>query len=280
MTLCRLGKMFHLIAAVLAGCMVLAPLLLRAEQPRKERDSVAMIAIPAGPFLRGSTEQTGRDDERPQRTVHVDAFAIDSVEVTNARYLAFVEATGHRHPPNPFGEGTLTSAEGVEHLPVVQVNWHDAADYCQWAGKRLPTEAEWEKAARGGDGRLYPWGNEAPTSERANYERQWDDGKALRVVGITPEGRSPYGVLDMAGNAREWTQDWYAADYYKQGPDRNPRGPDKGVLKVIRGGSWGSPVTDITATARGRGGFALRTHGTGFRCARSVGTNQELTQAP
>jgi formylglycine-generating enzyme required for sulfatase activity len=103
-----------------------------------------------------------------------------------------------------------------------------------------------------------------------NYEREWDDGKALRAVGTTPEGRSPYGVHDMAGNAREWTQDWYAPDYYKRAPDRNPVGPEKGVLKVIRGGSWRSPQADITAASRGRGGFALRTHGTGFRCVRSL----------
>jgi len=280
MTERHVTKLCRAAAAGLAALLVAAPLPSQAGHPDEERDPVPMVVVPTGSFLMGSVEMAGRDDERPQRTVHVDGFAIDSVEVTNARFLAFVEATGHRHPPNPFGEGTLMSAKGIEQLPVVQVNWHDAADYCQWAGKRLPTEAEWEKAARGGDGRPYPWGNESPTAKHANYERQWDDGKALRAVGTTPEGRSPYGVHDMAGNAREWTQDWYAPDYYKQAPDRNPAGPDRGVLKVIRGGSWGSPLSDITATARGRGGFALRTHGTGFRCARSVGAIPEHTQAP
>ncbi len=270
MTMSGFQGLCRTVASGLAALLMVTPLPLQAGSPDQERDAVAMVAIPAGPFLMGSVEKVGRDDERPQRSVYVDAFSIDSVEVTNARYLVFVEATGHRHPPNPYQDsGVLTSAKGVEHLPVVQVNWHDAGDYCQWAGKRLPTEAEWEKAARGVDGRLYPWGNEPPTPERANYERQWDDGKALRTVGSMPDGRSPYGVHDMSGNAREWTQDWYAPDYYKQAPDRNPRGPDRGVLKVIRGGSWGSPQHDITATARGRGGFALRTHGTGFRCARS-----------
>jgi sulfatase modifying factor 1 len=270
------------LAAGMTAWLVMAPLALNAGHPGEERDAVHMVVVPGGPFLMGSRDGQGRDDERPQRTVHVDAFAIDTVEVTNARYLTFVEATGHRHPPNPYGDGVLMSANGVEQLPIVQVNWHDAADYCQWAGKRLPTEAEWEKAARGGDGRLYPWGDEPPTAERANYEREWDDGKALRVVGSMPGGRSPYGVHDMAGNAREWTQDWYAPDYYKQAPDRNPRGPEQGVLKVIRGGSWRSPLADIGAASRGRGGFALRTHGTGFRCARSLDQSSDpaIRKAP
>lgn len=264
------GTPCRIAAASLAACLVMAPLPLAADHPPGERDPVPMIIIPAGSFLMGNHEGQGREDEWPQRSVYVDAFAIDSVEVTNARYLAFVEATGHRHPPNPYGEGSLTSAKGIEQLPVVLVNWHDAADYCQWAGKRLPTEAEWEKAARGTDGRLYPWGNDLPTVDRANYDREWDEEKTLRPVGTTPGGRSPYGVHDMAGNAREWVQDWYAADYYKGAIDRNPRGPEQGVLKVIRGGSWRSPPADIRAAARGRGGFALRTHGTGFRCVRDL----------
>jgi len=262
--------LWHVIGVGFATCLAMAPLPLQADHPSDERDTVPMVVVPAGPFLMGNPEGQGRQDEWPQRSVHVDGFAIDSVEVTNARYLTFVEATGHRHPPNPYGDGVLMSAAGIENMPVVQVNWHDAADYCQWAGKRLPTEAEWEKAARGTDGRVYPWGNEPSSPTRVNYEREWDDGKALRAVGTTPEGRSPYGVHDMAGNAREWTQDWYAPDYYKRAPDRNPVGPEKGVLKVIRGGSWRSPQADITAASRGRGGFALRTHGTGFRCVRSL----------
>jgi formylglycine-generating enzyme required for sulfatase activity len=270
MTGCLLRKLSQTVALGLATLLSMMPHPVQAGHPDETRDPVPMVLIPEGPFLMGSRNGQGRDDERPQRTVHVQAFEIDSVEVTNARFLAFVEATGHHLPPNPYGAGTLTSATGIEELPVVQVNWHDAADYCQWAGKRLPTEAEWEKAARGTDGRLYPWGNDSPTVQRANYEREWDDGKALRPVGTLPDGRSPYGVHDLSGNAREWVQDWYAPDYYGQAPDRNPGGPEKGVLKVIRGGSWHSPLADITATARGRGGFALRTHGTGFRCAKDV----------
>jgi len=238
-----------------------------------ELDPVPMITIPAGEFLMGNPEGTGRADEWPQRSVYLDAFVIDQVEVTNERYMRFVKATGHRTPPNPYGIGPLQSLTGIEHLPVVQTTWYDAKTYCSWAKKRLPTEAEWEKAARGTDGRLYPWGNDPPTPKRANFDREWEDEKTLHPVGSLPSGDSPYGVKDMAGNAREWVSDWYDADYYQHAPDRNPQGPDKkGVVRSIRGGSWHSPASDLTTAARGRGGFALQTHGTGFRCARTLDT--------
>ncbi len=237
----------------------------------KELDSVPMVTIPAGEFLMGNPEGKGRADEWPQRSVYLDAFAIDQVEVTNERYLAFVATTGHRNPPNPYGTGLLQSAKGIEQLPVVQTTWYDAKAYCSWAKKRLPTEAEWEKAARGTDGRLFPWGNEPANIKRANFDREWEEEKTLHPVGSLPEGDSPYGVKDMAGNAREWVSDWYDADYYKHAPERNPQGPDKkGVVRSIRGGSWHSPAADVTTSARGRGGFALQTHGTGFRCAREL----------
>jgi len=232
-----------------------------------------MITIPAGEFLMGNPEGTGRADEWPQRSVYLEAFVIDQVEVTNERYMRFVKATGHRTPPNPYGTGPLRSITGIEHLPVVQTTWYDAKAYCGWAQKRLPTEAEWEKAARGTDGRLYPWGNDPPTAKRANFDREWEEEKTLHPVGALPGGDSPYGVKDMAGNAREWVSDWYDPEYYQDAPDRNPQGPDKkGVVRSIRGGSWHSPASDLTTTARGRGGFALQTHGTGFRCARTLDT--------
>jgi len=242
-----------------------------AAPPTPELDPVPMITIPAGAFLMGNPEGEGRADEWPQRSVFLDAFEIDQVEVTNERYMQFVKATGHRTPPNPYGTGPLRSITGIEHLPVVQMTWYDAKAYCGWAKKRLPTEAEWEKAARGTDGRLYPWGNDPPTAKRANFDREWEEEKTLHPVGSLPSGDSPYGVKDMAGNAREWVADWYDAEYYAQAPARNPQGPDKkGVVRSIRGGSWHSPASDLTTAARGRGGFALQTHGTGFRCARSL----------
>ena len=251
---------------VTAASVALTPVF--AAPSLKELDPVPMVTIPAGSFLMGSQNPNGRADEWPQRIVYVDTFSIDQVEVTNDRYMIFVAKTGHRSPPNPYGTGVLVSAKGIEQLPVVQVSWYDAKAYCSWAKKRLPTEAEWEKAARGTDGRTYPWGNEQPTQTRANFDREWVEDKTLQPVGSLSEGDSPYGIKDMSGNAREWVQDWYDPDYYANAPERNPQGPEKGIVRVIRGGSWHSPLSDITAAARGRGGFALQTHGTGFRCVR------------
>jgi sulfatase modifying factor 1 len=254
---------------VVAALAIMYLLTVDAWPGTSEVDPVPMVVIPAGAFLMGTPEGQGREDEWPQRSVYLDAFRIDQVEVTNERYMRFVKATGHRTPPNPYGTGPLQSITGIEHLPVVQTTWYDAKTYCGWAKKRLPTEAEWEKAARGTDGRLYPWGNDPPTAKRANFDREWEEEKTLHAVGTLPGGDSPYGVKDMAGNAREWVSDWYDAEYYRHAPDRNPQGPDKkGVVRSIRGGSWHSPASDLTTAARGRGGFALQTHGTGFRCVR------------
>lgn len=271
-TLWHHATRFSRMTLAVASVVALTPWFsLDAMAAAKELDPVPMITIPAGEFLMGSPEGQGRADERPQRAVYLDAFGIDQVEVTNQRYMEFVKATGHRHPPNPYGTGPLLSIKGLEQLPVVQTTWYDAKAYCTWAKKRLPTEAEWEKAARGTDGRMYPWGNDPPTMRHANFDREWDEERTLHAVGSLPEGDSPYGVKDMAGNAREWVADWYDADYYKDAPLRNPQGPDKrGVVRSIRGGSWHSPASDLTTSARGRGGFALQTHGTGFRCARSL----------
>lgn len=268
----RRGTCWSAIVAMMALASAVSTTPVVAAPPAaKEVDPVPMVTIPAGEFLRGNLEGTGRTDEWPQRSVYLDEFAIDQVEVTNVRYLAFVGTTGHRSPPNPYGTGPLAAVKGIEQLPVVQVTWYDAKAYCSWAKKRLPTEAEWEKAARGTDGRLFPWGHEPATSKRANFGREWVEEQTLHPVGSLPDGDSPYGVKDLAGNAREWVQDWYDAEYYGHAPDRNPQGPEKkGVVRSIRGGSWHSPISDITTTARGRGGFALQTHGTGFRCARGL----------
>lgn len=261
----------------LAMGLTLCALPVFADHTAVERDAVPMVKIPAGSFIRGSSEGVGRVDEMPRTKIFLNGFFIDKYEVTNDRYLAFIAATGHKEPFNVYNEGSLFKVHGIKNLPVVQVTWHDASDYCQWVGKRLPTEAEWEKAARGTDGRIYPWGNEDPSNGHANFDRDWENTNTLKPVGSQPKGVSPFGVHDMSGNAREWVQDWYDKDYYQQAPQRNPKGPEKSLLKVIRGGSWRSFDADIRAAARGKGGFALKTHGTGFRCARDMGVGQKIS---
>ncbi|MCZ6540537.1 MAG: SUMF1/EgtB/PvdO family nonheme iron enzyme, partial [Nitrospinae bacterium] len=186
-------------------------------------------------------------DELPSRFVYLDRYWIDVYEVTNANYLEFVNATGHRPAlddtctTDACRQGNLWEGKSflkkISNQPVTQVNWYDAAAYCKWRGKRLPTEAEWEKAARGPAGNLYPWGNKPPPG-KATYRRKWRGVVTMTDVGSYPGGASIYGVHDLAGNAWEWVADWYDRNYYKKKANYNPKGPKTGKFKVVRGGSW------------------------------------------
>ena len=200
---------------------------------REEPVLEEMVSIPAGPFIRGTDQ--GGFDEHPQRTLVLDAFAIDRYEVTNFQYQQFVDATGHRKsgPPARYAKN-MSKMQGINQ-PVVYVSWEDAEAYCHWKGKRLPTEAEWEKAMRGTDGRLWPWGNvEQPNG--ANWARVQDGHDVAASVGTVLTDKSPYGVMDGAGNVMEWVADWYAERYFEEAPERNPPSPDHGVFRVLRGG--------------------------------------------
>ena len=232
------------------------------------RDTVEMKTIQAGEFLMGSKQEEGRADERPQRNIYLDTYEIDSYEVSNKRYLKFIRDTGRKDPANPYSEKILSEENGIDSLPVVQVTWYDAVDYCRWAGKHLPTEAQWEKASRGEKGIKYPWGSEKPSMKLVNFQKNWEGLKTLWPVSGKNKSTSPYGIKGMAGNVREWVKDWYSPDYYENGPLSNPQGPEIGILKVIKGGSWHSFKADIRSASRGKGGFALKTDGIGFRCAK------------
>ena len=232
------------------------------------RDEVEMKKIQAGEFLMGSKQKEGRVDERPQRNIYLDTYEIDSFEVSNKSYLKFIRDTGRKDPANPYSTGLLSDETGIDNLPVVQVTWYDAVDYCRWAGKHLPTEAQWEKASRGEKGIKYPWGSEKPSTKLVNFQKNWEGLKTLWPVSGKNKSSSPYGIKGMAGNVREWVKDWYSPDYYKNGPLSNPQGPGIGILKVIKGGSWHSFKADIRSASRGKGGFALKTDGIGFRCAK------------
>lgn len=231
----------------------------------------AQVLIPAGPFLRG--DEAGEPDERPSRRVHLSAFSIDRTEVSRAAYGACV-AAGKCRPPAAQGQG------GGD-LPVVGVTWHDAAAYCAFAGGRLPTEAEWEKAARGTDGRRYPWGDDL-ACHRANFGCFGGDGRCAEYgapghpvpVGSYPAGASPYGVLDMAGNVWEWVADRYALRYYGRAPSQDPKGPAAAdppgapERRVLRGGGCCS-IFGLPRTTD-RLGLPADYHDVdiGFRCAR------------
>ncbi|MFO7675688.1 MAG: bifunctional serine/threonine-protein kinase/formylglycine-generating enzyme family protein [bacterium] len=238
------------------------------------KDSSVMVRIPAGAFTMGSDASDADSGEKPVRQVYLDAYHIDKHEVTNRQYKKFCDATGRGYPQDPGFESMSNYFQSYPSYPVVNVSWDDARAYADWAGKRLPTEAEWEKAARGTDGRKYPWGNEAPDAGgryRANYDpgNYTEDGyRHTSPVGSFPAGASPYGLLDMAGNVWEWCNDWYDSDYYGKGVDRNPPGPSSGSFRVLRGGSWNLNVAWGLRGAH-RVGYApsYRSRDLGFRCA-------------
>lgn len=245
---------------------------LRKHRQTDSRTSVAetpMVLIPAGDFWMGSDGNDALADEKPRHEVWVGTFSIDQFEVTTAQYAMFL-ATTHRPPPWQW-----SSVDLVIHSdrPVIGVDWHDAAAYCRWAGKRLPSEAEWEKAARGTDERRYPWGNDEPSSMLAHFGlgARFSYAQVLLPVDQFERGRSPYGANQMAGNVMEWVEDWYAVDYYSRSPRRDPSGPETGQFKVVRGGSWSDLPKYMLTYGRFKLPPATRNSYVGFRCARSEG---------
>lgn len=269
--------------------------------------TIDMVYVPEGAFSMGS-ESKGPTYDANLHEVYLDAFRIDRTEVTNAQFEVFVQMTGYQTTAEREGGGIVMnrnasqiksaiwrhpqaySSEALPDHPVVQVTWYDAVAYCQWRGARLPTEAEWEKAARGIDGRTYPWGNQMTGSE-LNYcdincksytgTTEWDDGYSTTApVGSFPDGASPYGAMDMAGNVAEYTADWYDPGYYEESPASNPTGPvtedisppnlfNHGTSgsKVIRGGSWSSSVPiNLPAYYRDTKIVDQPNDKTGFRC--------------
>ena len=238
------------------------------------KDGAPLKLIPAGEFLMGTSlsNRDGGRDEYPERQIFLNAFYMDTFEVTNGRYLEFIKATGHRLPEHP-RDKKLTLWQGAtvpetfrEH-PVVNADWHDAEAYCTWAGRRLPTEAEWERAARGTTGRRFPWGDMEPTRTLANYLNQWRNGGGLEPVGSHPQGASQEGVQDLQGNVWEWVDDWYDPHSYEKGPVRNPKGPSQGTRKVIRGSGWESEAPLLRSAHRLSSDPRNRNHSLGFRCA-------------
>ena len=253
--------------------------------------SVPMVRVPRGELLMGS--EAGEQAEAPVHRVTVAMFSIDRFEVTNDQFAAFVRATGHVTDPERTGigwhwvgtwrevrgaewrhpRGPDSTIDGLDRHPVVQISWNDAAAYCQWRGARLPTEAEWERAARGAGDRVYPWGDESPR-DRASYGSDTccraDDGDGFLYtapVGSFPRGRSPFGVDDLAGNVWEWVEDWFDATFYARSPTLDPVNRVEASRKVIRGGGWGNDAVGLRSTLRHANPPDIGLSMVGFRCA-------------
>lgn len=238
---------------------------------------VGMLPVPAGPFTMGSDD--GPDDERPAHRVSLAAFEIDRLPVTNERFAEFLNALGTHNAAGErlydFDDGDArihrvsalwTADRGYETHPAVEATWAGARDYCTWRGKRLPTEAEWEKAARGDDGRRHPWGNAPPDATRAWFGKRFNE---TAPAGIHAAGASPYGALDMTGNVWEWVSSAYRPYPYSASDGREDL--RAGPLRSTRGGGHDSPAGEITTTQRGRSlsrNPRAGHHNIGFRCAR------------
>lgn len=260
----------------------------------RSADGMSMIYIPAGSFLMGSAadDVIAAADEKPQRTVILDAFYIDQYEVNVEQYAAFLNSLGSYQracenvdctlPQNlagytsylleqDLGDGTVQyyPVTGFANYPANHISWYGAKAYCQSVGARLPTEAEWEYAARGADGRIYPWGNTAPDDTRAVF--QSNDYSNMKPVDALPDGASPFGIYGMAGSLWEWTADWYNESYYQEAPNRNPTGPETGFMRVVRGGAW--PYNNQADRLRSANRLSLSpefiSSTVGFRCART-----------
>ena len=262
-----------------AACNVATP---QPEIKTPDSNGNPMVFVSAGEFMMGGNPSDAVDvcikfnlscplewfkNEEPIHQVYLDAFWIDQTEVTNVMYSKCVQ-DGKCNPPTStksYTRADYYDNSQFDNYPVIFISWHDADTYCSWADRRLPTEAEWEKAARGTDARAYPWGNDPPNTDLLNYKHAFED---TTVIGQFPKGASPYGALDMAGNVWEWTADWYGETYYAVSPESNPPGPESGTMRVMRGGAFGSQVHNVRSTFRFVSDPAETYAWVGFRCAR------------
>jgi len=290
----------HAAALALVACLALVQCAREPEPQITADDGSLMVLLPAGEFQMGGMKEDlegvpgeryiNFEAERPRHSVKLSAFYIGKYEVTNAQYkefLADIEGGGSAafdHPDQPekigHGQRHVTDEMLGDNQPAVGLSWYDAFSYCRWSGGRLPTEAEWEYAARGPgeEYRKYPWGNEAPDADGiwwANYRpdsgTDRDGYRYAAPVGSFPDGISPFGIMDLAGNAVEWVQDWYSIGYYRSSDGaQDPPGPAQGTKRVSKGGSYGSEAHHIRVAGRFWGKPHVKGPRLGFRCAQSI----------
>jgi serine/threonine-protein kinase len=252
-------------------------------------NGMVIVYIEAGDFMMGSQgDPQARADEDPQHRVFLDAYWIDKTEVTNAMFRIFSDATGYRTEAEQRGSakvynggvwedvsganwqhprGPSSNLNGMDNYPVVMVSYNDANQYCSWAGGRLPTEAEWEKASRGTSGQIYPWGNQSVSAQFANYNNTVGHTTAVTEYSL---GVSPFDLLNMSGNVWEWVSDWYDPSYYGKSPSSNPfgAGSSGNGTRTLRGGSWTSPDIDMRSATRSATTPDNAKENIGFRCVR------------
>ena len=254
------------------------------------RDGMTMIYVPKGEFVMGanSTDKLAFESDIPKHTIWLDAYWIDRTEVSNDQYAKCVSSGICKTPlkNESYTRSIYFGNSLYGNYPIIYVSWNDAKTYCEWAGRRLPTEAEWEKAARGTDERAYPWGNDNVAGSLLNFadkiltnfewsEKNIDDGFVdTAPVDSYPKGASPYGVLNMAGNVAEWVADWFDREYYKHSPATNPSGPFFLFFplngRVYRGGSWDSDKISTRVSARSWYSPGTQSDDIGIRCAAST----------
>lgn len=272
----RMGVSGLLLAAVLSGCAS-APAPAASPPPAAFHplDRIAWVLIPAGQFIMGNAYDPG---EMPPHRVLLPAYWIDRTEVTNSQYAQCVLQDVCQPPVrfNSYSRPDYFDNPLYADYPVIYVDWDDADTFCRWAGGRLPTEAEWEQAARGADGRTHPWGDQPPGPSLLNFDFSVGD---TAHVGSYPSGASPYGILDMAGNVSEWVADFFQKDYYFRSPLSDPMGPAATSAHIVRGGSWLDDPNMVRADLRVGYPTGSAFVNLGFRCAESVPNSQGTPMA-